>query len=322
MINNEDIIKQAKEVLRIESDAIKDLIGRIDDSFVKAVNLIFKSNGRVIVTGIGKSGIIARKISSTMASTGTPALFLHPAEGVHGDVGSVLNRDVVIAISYSGETEEILSIVPIVKRIGAKLIAFTAKKDSTLAKTADIVLDISVKEEACPLGMVPTASCTAELAMGDALAIALLVKRNFKLEDYALLHPGGSLGRRLLKVKDIMRKGKDIPVVKANVMMKKVIFEMTSKKMGCTCVVNNKGELTGIITDQDLRTHLKIGDNVLNKKAVDVMTANPKTISGEALVDEAIRITEEKSISTLLIVDKDKKPVGMVHLHDLLKLAH
>lgn len=322
MVDNKDIIKQAKEVLRIESESIKELINRIDDSFLKAVDLIYTSSGRVIVTGIGKSGVIGRKIASTMASTGTPSLFLHPAEGVHGDVGSVLGKDVVIAISNSGETKEILNIVPIIKRIGAKLISFTAKEDSTLAKTSDIVLDVSVKEEACPLGLAPTASCIAELAMGDALAIALLVKRNFRPEDYALLHPGGSLGRRLLKVKEIMRKGKDVPMVKENVLMKKVIMEMTSKKMGCTAVVNNKGELTGIITDQDLRNHLESGKNVLSKKAIDIMTKNPKTISGEALVDEAIRVTEEKSISTLLITDEDKKPVGIIHLHDLLRLTH
>lgn len=321
MVSNKEILKQAKRVLEIEADAVRDLIKRLDSDFLKAVNLLYFCKGRVIVTGIGKSGIIARKISATMASTGTPALYLHPAEGVHGDLGTVLNNDIVIVVSNSGETKEILEMLPTIKRIGAKLIALTGEKDSTLAKNSDVILDVSVKKEACPLGLAPTASTTAELAMGDALAIALLLKRGFKEEDYALLHPAGDLGRKLLHIEDIMRKGKDIPVVNEDYPMKEVIMEMTSKKMGCTSVVNKRGVLTGIITDQDLRTHLNLTKNILNKKAKDIMTENPKTISKNALVSEAIRVTEEKSISTILIADKMKKPIGIVHLHDLLRLS-
>ncbi|MFH1823649.1 MAG: KpsF/GutQ family sugar-phosphate isomerase [Candidatus Firestonebacteria bacterium] len=321
MITDKEILKQAKKVLEIEADAIKDLISRLGFDFLKAVNLLYSCKGRVIVTGIGKSGIIARKISATMASIGTPALYLHPVEGVHGDLGTVLNNDIVIVVSNSGETKEILEILPTIKRIGTKLIALTGKKDSTLAENSDVVLDVSVKEEACPLGLVPTASTTAELAMGDALSIALLLKRNFREKDYALLHPAGNLGRRLVKIKDIMRMGKDIPVVNEDCSMKGVIMEMTSKKMGCTLVINKKGELTGIITDQDLRTCLNLTKNILNKRAKDIMTKNPKTVNKDALISEAIRITEEKLISTVLIIDKFKKPIGIIHLHDLLRLS-
>lgn len=321
MIKNAEILKQAKKVLDIESRAIKDLLSEIDDEFLKSVNLLYGCCGRVIVTGMGKAGIIARKVASTMASTGTPALFLHPVEGVHGDLGIVLNKDVVIVISNSGETKEILDIIPGIKRIGAKLIALTGNVNSTLAKNSDITINVKVKEEACPLGLSPTASTTAALAMGDALAIALLLKRNFRPEDYALLHPGGSLGKRLLKVEDIMRKGKDVPIVNENVLMKKVILEMTTKKMGCTTVVSNKGKLVGIITDQDLRTHLRLTKNILNKKANDIMTKTPTTISKDALVGEAIRMTEEKSITTLLVVNDLMEPIGIIHLHDLLRLS-
>jgi arabinose-5-phosphate isomerase len=321
MVTNKEILKQARRVLEIEAKAVKDLVNKLDSNFLKAVNLLYYCKGRVILTGIGKSGIIARKISATMASTGTPALYLHPAEGVHGDLGTVLSDDILIVVSNSGETKEVLEILPTIKRIGVKLIALTGKKDSTLAKSSDVVLDVGVKKEACPLGLAPTASTTAELAMGDALAIALLLKRGFKEKDYALLHPAGDLGKKLLKVEDIMRKGKDVPIVSEDCPMKEVIMEMTSKKMGCTSVINKKGKLTGIITDQDLRNHLNLTKDILKKKAKNIMTKNPKTISKDALVGEAIRMTEEKSISTILIVDKFKKPIGIVHLHDLLRLS-
>ena len=321
MAGNKFLIKKAKEVLSIESKAVAALTRSIDKKFIKAVELLYKCRGRVIVTGIGKSGIIARKISATMASTGTPAIFLHPTEGLHGDLGTVLSSDVVIALSHSGESKELLEILPAIKKIGSKLIALSGDKASTLADHSDIFLDVGVKEEACPLGMAPTASSMAQLAMGDALAIALLLKRGFNKNDYALLHPGGSLGQKLKKVEDIMRKGAEVPLVAENVNMEKVIFEMTSKKMGCTCVVNNKGRLSGIITDQNLRTHLSKDRNIMQKKARDIMTKNPRTIGRDAMVGEAVRITEEKSISTLLVIGKGNKPVGIIHLHDLLKLS-
>ncbi|OGF45435.1 MAG: D-arabinose 5-phosphate isomerase [Candidatus Firestonebacteria bacterium RIFOXYA2_FULL_40_8] len=321
MVSNIYLLKKAKEVLSIESKAVAALKRSIDKNFIKAVNLLYKCRGRVIVTGIGKSGIIARKISATMASTGTPALFLHPTEGLHGDLGAVLKSDVVIALSQSGESKELLEILPAIKKIGSKLIAVTGDMDSELAKSSDIRLDVGVKEEACPLGMAPTASSMAQLAMGDALAVVLLLKRGFNKQDYALLHPGGSLGRKLKKVEDIMRKGKELPVVSENVSMEKVIFEMTSKKMGCTCVVGKNGRLTGIITDQNLRTHLSTDKNIMQKRARDIMTGNPRTISKDALVDEAVRMTETKSVTTLLVEGTNKRPVGIIHLHDLLKLS-
>ncbi|OGF47159.1 MAG: D-arabinose 5-phosphate isomerase [Candidatus Firestonebacteria bacterium RIFOXYC2_FULL_39_67] len=321
MVNNKYLIKKAKEVLRIESGSVLALTKSIDKNFIKAVDLLYKCRGRVIVTGIGKSGIIARKISATMASTGTPALFLHSAEGLHGDLGTVLSSDVVIALSQSGESKELLEILPAIKKIGAKLIALTGDMESELAKSSNISLNVEVKEEACPLGLAPTASSMAQLAMGDALAVVLLIKRGFNKQDYALLHPGGSLGRKLKKVEDIMRKGNELPVVCENVNMRKVIYEMTSKKMGCTSVVDKRGRLTGIITDQNLRTHLTLDRNIMQKKARDIMTKNPRTICKDALVDEAVRMTEVKSISTLLVTGKTDRLVGIIHLHDLLKLS-
>lgn len=320
MNENNNIINQAKETLKIEADAIISLIDRIDKNFVDAVNLLYSCKGRVIVTGMGKSGIIGRKISATLTSTGTPSFFLHPAEGMHGDLGMVVNNDCLIAISNSGETEEITKLLPVIKRIGAKLITLTGELNSTLAKNSDVVIDISIKEEACPLGLAPTASTTAMLAMGDALAIALLKKRNFKEEDYALLHPGGSIGRKLLlKVEDIMKTGHNVPIINESYFMKEAIIEMTTKKMGCTIVVDKNGILVGIITDQNLRFTLEKEHDIFKKKVTDVMTKNPKTIKKDELVATAIRITEEKSISTLIVVDNDKKPIGIVHLHDLLK---
>ncbi len=320
MVNDARLIKEAKRVLRIESEAVKALASSINGDFVKAVNLLYSCKGRVIVTGMGKAGIIARKAASTFASTGTPALFLHPAEGVHGDLGTVMARDVVVMISNSGETEEVLEIMPAIKRIGAKLISLTGVSTSTLAKNSDIVLKVTVKEEACPLGLAPTASTTAQLAMGDALAVALLVKRGFKEEDYAFLHPAGSLGRRLSAVEEIMRKGAEVPVVRESESMEKAIVEMNGKKMGCTAVLDHAGKLAGIITDQDLRNRLKVDKNILKRRVKEVMNPSPKTISKNALVSEAIRMTEEKSISTLLVVGKPRELLGIVHLHDLLKL--
>lgn len=321
--NNNNLIEQAKEVLDIESRAISRLRNLLDENFVKCVELLFSCRGRVIVTGIGKSGLIARKIAATLASTGTPAIFLHTAEGIHGDLGVVVKNDVVLAVSNSGETKELLEILPIIKRIGAHLVALTGNVNSGLAQNSDIVIYAGVEEEACPLGLAPTASTTAMVAMGDAIAIALLNKRDFKPNDFALLHPGGNIGRKmLLKVEDIMKRDTDVPVVSEEASMKEAIIEMTSKKMGCTSVVNKKGVLVGIVTDQDIRWALERGeDNFFKQKVKSIMTKNPKTISGAELVAKAILVTEEKGISTLLITDKNQKPVGIVHLHDLLKIV-
>lgn len=313
------VIEQAKKVLKIEAEAISALTERINDSFVKAVDLICSCRGKVVVTGVGKSGLIGQKIASTLASTGTPSFFMHPAEGIHGDLGMLSRDDVVIAISNSGESDEVSQILTVVKRMGLPLIAMTGNLSSTLAKAGDALLDISVKEEACPLGLAPTASTTATLAMGDALAVAALDKRGFKKEDFALLHPGGTLGKRLLlRVSDLMHKGKDLPLVKEGTLMKEALFEITSKRLGITGVIDNKGMLTGSITDGDLRRAMEKGLDILNKKASDIMTGNPKRIGTDALAAEALQKMEQHSITSLFVMDGEKV-TGIVHLHDLLK---
>lgn len=313
------VIEQAKKVLKIEAEAVSALNERIDDSFVKAVDLICSCKGKVVVTGVGKSGLIGQKIASTLASTGTPSFFMHPAEGIHGDLGMLSRNDVVIAISNSGESDEVSQILTVVKRMGLPLIAMTGNLGSTLAKAGDALLDISVKEEACPLGLAPTASTTATLAMGDALAVAALDKRGFKKEDFALLHPGGTLGKRLLlRVSDLMHKGKDIPLVKEGTLMKEALFEITSKRLGITGVIDSKGMLTGSITDGDLRRAMEKGLDILNKKASDIMTGNPKRIGTDALAAEALQKMEQHSITSLFVMDGEKV-AGIVHLHDLLK---
>ncbi|MBI3583623.1 MAG: KpsF/GutQ family sugar-phosphate isomerase [Nitrospinae bacterium] len=314
------IIEQAKRVLMIESKAIEALIDRIGENFVQAVELIYKCSGRVVVTGMGKSGIIGKKIASTLASVGTPALFLHPAEGVHGDLGMVTKGDVIICLSNSGETEELLKLLPFVKRFNVRLIAITGNINSTLAKNSDVVLDASVDEEACPWDIVPTASTTASLAMGDALCIALLDKRGFKKEDFALFHPAGSLGKSLLlTVNDLMHKGDAIPIVRENALLTDIIYEISSKKMGVTAVVDGKRVLKGIVTDGDLRRLLEKGKDVFEIKAAEIMTKNPKTIDKYELAAKALQIMEQYSITSLLIVDGKNSPTGIVHLHDLLK---
>jgi len=314
------IIEQAKRVLMIESKAIEALVDRIGEDFVQAVELIYKCSGRVVVTGMGKSGIIGKKIASTLASVGTPALFLHPAEGVHGDLGMVTKGDVIICLSNSGETEELLKLLPFVKRFNVRLIAITGNINSTLAKNSDVVLDASVDEEACPWDIVPTASTTASLAMGDALCIALLDKRGFKKEDFALFHPAGSLGKSLLlTVNDLMHKGETIPIVKEDTPLKDVIYEISSKKMGVTAVVDGKRVLKGIVTDGDLRRLLEKGKDVFEIKASEIMSKNPKTIDKDELAAKALQIMEQYSITSLLIVDGKNSPTGIVHLHDLLK---
>ncbi|MEK7846234.1 MAG: KpsF/GutQ family sugar-phosphate isomerase [Nitrospinota bacterium] len=314
------IIEQAKKVFQIESKAIASLVDRIGENFIRAVELIYNCKGRVVVTGMGKSGIIGKKIASTMASLGTPALFLHSAEGVHGDLGMVTRGDVVISISNSGETEEILKLIPIIKRFNIELIAITGNINSTLAKRSDVVLDVSVDEEACPWNIVPTASTAASLAMGDALAIALLDKKGFKKNDFALLHPGGSLGRSLLlTVNDLMHQGDAIPVVRENSMLKDVIYEISSKRLGVTTVVNTDGILKGIVTDGDLRRLLEKKRDIFEITASEIMSKNPKIIDKNELVAKALQIMEQYSITSLLIVDGKNSPTGIVHLHDLLK---
>src|SRR3989337_1591546 len=314
------IIEQAKRVLMIESKAIASLVDRIGENFVHAAELIYRCSGRVVVTGMGKSGIIGKKIASTLASVGTPALFLHPAEGVHGDLGMVTRGDVIVCLSNSGETEELLKLLPVIKRFNIKLIAITGNTKSTLAKNSDVVLDASVDEEACPWDIVPTASTTASLAMGAAIAIALLDKRGFKKEDFALFHPAGSLGKSLLlTVNDLMHKGDAIPIVRENAPLKDVIYEISSKKMGVTAVVDGKRVLKGIVTDGDLRRLLEKKRDIFEITASEIMSKNPKTIDKDELAAKALKIMEQYSITSLLIVDGKNSPTGIVHLHDLLK---
>lgn len=316
------IIEEAKKVIRIEAAALSALADSIDSSFEQAVRMILASKGRVIVTGMGKSGLIGQKIASTMASTGTPAFFLHPGEALHGDLGMIIKGDVVIAISNSGETEEVLRILPIVKRIGADLISMTGKPASTLAKTGDIHLNVAIKEEACPLGLAPTASTTATLAMGDALAVALLVEHGFRAEDFALFHPGGALGKKLLlSVNDMMHSGSAVPLVNADMLMKQAIFEITSKGLGCTGVLDTDGALAGVVTDGDLRRALEKGTDFLNHPAGELMTGNPKRILRNELAAKGLQKMEQHSITSLFVFEDEnsKKPVGILHLHDLLK---
>jgi arabinose-5-phosphate isomerase len=316
------VIERAKQVLKIEANAVFDLINKVNENFVRAVEILSECQGKVIITGIGKSGIISQKIASTLASTGTPAFFLHPAEGIHGDLGMIGKRDVVVAVSNSGETNEIAQLLPLIKRIGIKLIVMTGNLNSLLAQSSDVVIDIGVKEEACPLGLVPTASSTAAMAMGDALALALLEKRGFEPEDFALLHPGGSLGKKLiLKVDDLMHRGKEVPLVQHDTLMKEALLVMTSKRLGVTGVVNEKEELIGIITDGDLRRALEKYDDLLNKKAQEIMTRNPRVISKDELAAKAVQMMEKFSITSLFILEErgSRKPLGILHMHDLLK---
>ncbi|MFA5500070.1 MAG: KpsF/GutQ family sugar-phosphate isomerase, partial [Candidatus Omnitrophota bacterium] len=285
----------ARKVLTIERDALTELIKRIDRTFEKAVNAIYNVKGRVIVTGMGKPGFIAQKISATLSSTGTPSLYLHPAEALHGDLGRVTKEDLILALSNSGETDEILKFLPIVKKIGAKLIAMVGNTKSTLARNADYIINTSVKREACSLGLAPTTSTTAMLAMGDALAVALLDKKGFKEKDFAFFHPGGILGKRLLlSVGDIMRKGRDNPIVNENMAVKKVLLAITKARAGSASVVDPRGRLTGIFTDGDLRRHIENNPDLINKKVKDVMTKNPVTIKKERLAAEAFDILRSK----------------------------
>ncbi|MBI4683985.1 MAG: KpsF/GutQ family sugar-phosphate isomerase [Nitrospirae bacterium] len=317
----ENILDIAKKVLKIEADAVLNLIENLNSSFEKAIDIIYHSKGRVVVTGMGKSGLIGKKIAATLASTGTPAFFMHPAEASHGDLGMVTADDVIIAISNSGETEEIARLIPFLKRFNVSLITMTGNSNSTLAKAADVHLDISVKKEACSLGIVPTASTTAALAMGDAVAVALLTKRGLKEEDFAFFHPGGSLGKKLfIKVKDLMHAGDALPVIFPDIPMTKALMEISSKRLGVTIVAGSDSKILGIITDGDLRRGIeKWGKALFDMKAGEVMTKNPKTISEDDLAVKALSIMESKSITSLVVPDNDGRAKGIIHLHDILR---
>lgn len=318
---DENILDIAKRVLRIEAQAVSALTERLNSDFCKAVEIIYQSKGRVVVTGMGKSGLVGKKIAATLSSTGTPAFFMHPAEASHGDLGMVTSDDVVIAISNSGETAELINLIPFLKRFNVSLISFTGNPESTLSRSADVAIDVSVKEEACPMGIVPTASTTATLAMGDALAVALLIKRGFKEEDFAFFHPGGSLGKRLfIKVKDLMHTGEALPIVSPDMPMMKATVEISSKRLGVTIVADSDRKILGIITDGDLRRGIeKWGKAFFDMRAEDVMTRNPKTISGEELAQKALSVMERHSITSLVVPDSDGKAIGIIHLHDILK---
>ncbi len=317
-----EVIDKARQVLRIEAEAVLALSERIDHRFSQAVAMILECQGRVVITGMGKSGLICQKIAATMASTGTPAFFLHPAEGIHGDLGMLMKGDVVIAVSNSGETEELSRILPVIKRMGLPLISMSGNPKSTLARAGDVFLDISVKEEACPLGLAPTASTTATLAMGDALAVTLLIERGFKEEDFALFHPGGALGKRLLlRVEDLMHTGPAIPKVLSTTPLKEALFEITSKKLGITGVVGEDGNLIGVFTDGDLRRSLELGFEVLVQPIGELMNPHPKRILRNNLAAKAVQKMEQYSITSLFVFESDDTvvPVGIIHLHDLLK---
>lgn len=317
------IQEEAKKVLSIEAAAIENLIPRINDRFMAAVDRILTCKGRIVITGMGKSGIIGKKMAATFASTGTPAFFLHPAEGIHGDLGMVTANDIVIAISSSGESDEILNILPAIKRIGASIIAMSGREASTLGQAADLFIDVSVEKEACPLGLAPTASTTATLAMGDALAIALLSSRKFTPEDFALYHPGGALGRKLLlTVESVMHSGEELPLVTLDKTVKEALFVITDKGLGATLVVDKDGQLLGLITDGDIRRGLEKGHEFLDKTVETLMTKTPRTITADRLAAEALRTMEKnqpRPITVLPVVDGQNRAIGIIHLTDLLR---
>ncbi len=320
-MNKSVLLRRAKDVLEIEARGITSIIDRLDDNFARAIELLHGCRGKVVVTGIGKSGLIGRKISATLASTGTPSFFLHSGDAVHGDIGMVMKGDVILAVSNSGDTEEILKLLPHFKRHEFKLIVMTGKPDSTLAQAGDVVLDVGVAEEACPLGLAPTASTTAALAMGDALAVVLLEKKGFNEEDFAIRHPGGILGRKLLLlVEDLMHRGDQVPLVGEETQMKEALFEITSKRLGVTGVVDGHGSLVGVITDGDLRRGLESKGDIFKLKAKDMMTRHPKTVAAQTLAAEAVAVMEQYPITSLFVLeDGSRTPLGVIHLHDLVK---
>lgn len=317
------MIAQAKAVLEMEAAAIQALIPRIGEAFAAAVTMILEGQGRVVVTGMGKSGLIGKKIAATLASTGTPSFFLHPAEGIHGDLGMVTSEDIILALSNSGETPEIVSILPSLRRIGAKIISLCGREQSTLGQNADVFLDAGVEKEACPLGLAPTSSTTAALAMGDALAVALLSARKFTPEDFAIFHPGGALGRKLLlTVENVMHSGEDNPVVTLDKTVKEALFVITDKGLGATSVIDEAGCLVGLITDGDIRRGLEHGHEFLDKKVTALMTAAPRTITADKLAAQALSIMEKnkpRPITVLPVVDKNNRAIGIIHLTDLLR---
>lgn len=319
MTDRKRLLDMADRVLRLEAESIASLRQRLDDRFVRAVELMHGCRGRVIVTGMGKSGLIGRKIAATLASTGTPAYFLHPAEGVHGDIGMVAKDDLVLGLSNSGETDEVLAVLPAIKRLGIPLILLTGSPGSTLARQADVVLDVGVTEEACPINLAPTSSTTAALAMGDALAMALLDLRGLGPEDYAALHPRGSLGwQSLFRVRDLMHTGEALPVVSESATMKEAIQEMGAKRLGMTTVVDGSGRLVGVITDGDLRRQQLSHGTLLDRRAGECMTANPKRIGGDELAARALALMEGV-ITSLIITDDAGRPAGVIHIHDILR---
>ena len=307
----------ARRVIETEAAAIGALADRLDERFDAAVRLLDACTGRVIVTGMGKSGIISRKIAATLASTGTPAFFLHPAEAVHGDLGVVQDDDVVVALSRSGETNEILRLLDTIRRVGARLVCLTGAPESTLARTADVALDCGVRAEACPLNLVPTASTSASLALGDALAMTLLARKGFREEDFAHLHPGGGLGKRLLRAGRLMHTGDEVPAVRTDTPLPAVLREMTDKKLGMTCVLDTAGRLAGVITDGDLRRQLLAGRPLSARAAGDVMSTSPRTIGASTLAAQALHLMEAHRITALVVVDGGRRVEGVVHLHDL-----
>ncbi len=316
----EKLLELAETVLNIESRAVDRLRTRLDESFVAACRLCLGIEGRVVVTGMGKSGHIGGKIAATLASTGTPSFFMHPAEASHGDLGMITRHDLMLAVSYSGETPEVVTILPLVKRMGARLLSLTGKPESTLATAADVHLDVSVAEEACPLNLAPTASTTATLAMGDALAVALLDSRGFTADDFAMSHPSGSLGKKLLlRVADIMHSGDSVPQVGADVSLSKGLLEMTGKGLGMTAIVGDHGNLLGVFTDGDLRRALDAGIDIHETDMRSVMHTNCKTTGDDILAAEAVRILQENKITSLLVVDDDNKLIGALNIHDLLR---
>lgn len=319
-LTKHELLALAAEVLDIESRAVASLKTRLNDDFIAACELCMKTSGRVVVTGMGKSGHISNKIAATLASTGTPAFFLHPAEASHGDMGMLTKHDLLLAVSYSGETEEVVTILPAVKRLGAKLLSMTGNPQSTIARTSDVHLDVSVAEEACPLNLAPTASTTATLAMGDALAVALLKNRGFTAEDFAMSHPSGLLGKRLLlRVRDVMRSGDRIPAVRADVALRDALLEMTDKGLGMTAIVDARNKILGIYTDGDLRRTLDAGADIRTTRIRDVMHAECKTTSAEMLAAEALLMLEKNKITSLLVADQNGTLVGALNIHDLFR---
>lgn len=317
-MKKKDVIQTGRQVLEIEAKAVQSLASRLDDQFVAAVELLSRKHSRVIVTGMGKSGLVGRKIAATLSSCGTPALYIHPAEAGHGDLGMIVKDDIMIAISYSGETKEISYLLEFVKRIGIKLIGITGNKNSKLAKYSDIVLETKVEKEAGPADVVPTASSTAALAMGDALAIALMKKKAFGVKDFAFFHPKGEAGKKLIKIRNLMHRGTSVPCVGMNLPMQKVIGEISSKKLGMTCVIDKDENLRGIITDGDLRRSLqRFGMDFLNQRAKNCMTEDPLTIDKNDLATKALNIMEENKITSLIVKNKKGKIEGIIHLHDL-----